>query len=46
MDAIKSDSAVLKDNDIRYIDNEEDEIDFSKAQEVASKFTDFEEVKE
>ena len=43
-DAIKSDSAVIKEDGIRYIDNEEEEIDFSKAQEVASKFTDFEEV--
>ena len=43
-DAIKSDSAVIKEDGVRYIDNEEEEIDFSKAQEVASKFTDFEEV--
>lgn len=46
-DAIKSDSAVLgENNSIRYIDNEEDAIDISKAQEVANKFADFETIQE
>lgn len=46
MDAIKSDSAVLKDNEVRYIDNEEDAIDLSKAAETSAKFTDYEDVTE
>lgn len=43
--AIKSDSAVLGENDaVRYIDNEEDAIDLNKAQAVAEKFADFQDV--
>jgi len=43
--AIKSDSAVLgEDNSVRYIDNEENAIDLEKAQEVADKFADFQDV--
>lgn len=46
-DAIKSDSAVLgENNSIRYIDNEEDAIDISKAQSLAEKFADFETIEE
>ena len=43
--AIKSDSAVLGENDaVRYIDNEENAIDMEKAQAVAEKFADFQDV--
>ena len=43
--AIKSDSAVLGENDaVRYIDNEENAIDLNKAQAVAEKFADFQDV--
>ena len=43
--AIKSDSAVLGENDaVRYIDNEENAIDLNKAQAVAKKFADFQDV--
>lgn len=43
--AIKSDSAVLGENDaVRYIDNEENAIDLDKAQAVAEKFADFQDV--
>ena len=43
--AIKSDSAVLGENDaVRYIDNEENAIDLNKAQAVAQKFADFQDV--
>ena len=46
-DAIASDQAVLGENDSkRYIDNEENAIDIEKAQELASKFADFEIVDE
>jgi len=43
--AIVSDSAVLGENDsVRYVDNEADAYDVERAQEVAEKFADFEEV--
>ena len=43
--AIKSDSAVLGENDaVRYIDNEENAIELNKAQAVAEKFADFQDV--
>ena len=43
--AIKSDSAVLGENDaVRYIDNEENAIDLNKAQAVAEKFADFQDL--
>lgn len=43
--AIKSDSAVLGENDaVRYIDNEENAIDLNKAQAVAEKFADFQDI--
>ena len=43
--AIKSDSAVLGENDaVRYIDNEENAIDLNKAQAVAEKFANFQDV--
>ena len=43
--AIKADSAVLGENDaVRYIDNEENAIDLNKAQAVAEKFADFQDV--
>ena len=42
-DAVRSDFGVLgENNSVRYIDNEEQQIDFEKAQEVADKFADFE----
>ena len=45
--AIISDQGVLGENDqVRYVDNEEDAIDMDKAAEVADKFADFEEVTE
>lgn len=45
--AIKSDSAVLgENNSVRYIDNEENAIDFDKAADVASKFEDFDAAEE
>lgn len=43
--ALKSDFGVLGENDsVRYIDNEENAIDLNKAQAVADKFNDYEDV--
>ena len=45
--AIKSDSAVLgENNSVRYVDNEENAIDFDKAADVAKKFEDFDSAEE